>query len=193
MNNEREARLIYLLTAALLANELENTRRAAYKLSDPDGLHSGKSGYSFGICQFDFFNNPRALRILQECQFTPGELERVRLQDKAVSDLDAKLRQHAAVVDKWDQVEIGHTVRWVDQVSCQAGLVYASDAAFIHACDYHNQYNMEAGGKCIRHLQNLKRPITAQDIRDYKYTTAWGKTRPDDVDRRFENIAKIIK
>jgi hypothetical protein len=77
-------------------------------------------------------------------------------------------------------------------ISKAAGIVYADDEAFIHACDYHNQFNMNAHGKAIAYLAALAHPVNAQDILGYKLTTIWGKKRPDDVRRRFNNIHKLF-
>jgi len=38
---------------ALLLNECDGDQELAYKFSDADGVRTGRSGYSFGVSQFD--------------------------------------------------------------------------------------------------------------------------------------------
>lgn len=192
MDNTRAAHLTKLLTAALFLNELDNNAAFLFRFSDADGVRTGKSGYSFGLCQFDIMNNIRAVRCLKECGFSEAELLRLRQQLGPIEDLNAKLLQQKAVVNQWDAVEISHTVRWVDKICTKAGIIFQDDAAFIHACDYHNQYDMKANGKAVQYLKALKRLVISEDILNYKLTTIWGKKRPDDVHRRFDNIVKIM-
>lgn len=192
MDNTQTEKHIAQLRKALFLNELSGNSRYLYEFSDADGVRTGKSGYSFGLCQFDIMNNARAIRCLQECGFTHIDIARLQSQLGSISDLNAKLITRKAVIDKWDEVEISRTVRHVDEISAKAGIVYANDEAFIHACDYHNQYDMKPRGKAVTYLAALRRPVTAADILAYKYTTIWGKKRKDDVDRRFNNIAKIM-
>lgn len=182
-----------LLARAIIMNEIENNLAFAYKFSDPDGLRTGKSGYSFGRCQFDILNNGRAIQCLQECGFTPDDLQRLKRQDGAIDDLNAKLKARAATVDQYDFSEITHVCDWVKCITQARGISFASDEAFVHACDYHNQFGMQANGKAITRLAALKRPVKPEDIRLYKLTTIWGKKRPDDVLRRYNNIVKIFK
>ncbi|WP_298438008.1 hypothetical protein [Geobacter sp.] len=181
------------LEKAIIANELSGNLAVAYRFSDPDGLRTGKSGYSFGRCQFDIFNNGRAIQCLLECGFTPAEIDRLKRQNGPIADLNAKLRAAAAIVDRYDASEIEHTIAWVREVCGARGITFANDEALVHACDYHNQFGMQAGGKAVTCLAALHRPVTAGDIKAYKLATAWGKKRPDDVERRFDNIVRIMR
>lgn len=181
-----------LLRQALIKNELGSNMALVYRFSDADGVRTGKSGYSFGVAQFDIMNNHRAIECLKECGFTDADIARLRAQTGPIGDLNDKLAAHKNVVDVFDTAQIDGTINWVRGISKAAGIVYADNEAVIHACDYHNQYDMKAHGKAIDYLFNLGRPVTGQDIRKYKFTTIWGKKRPDDVDRRYNNIRKLF-
>jgi hypothetical protein len=181
-----------LLRQALIKNELGGNMALVYRFSDADGVRTGKSGYSFGIAQFDIMNNHRAIECLKECSFTDAEIVRLQRQLGPIGDLNDKLAAAKNVVDVFDTAQVDGTINWVRGISKAAGIVYADDEAFIHACDYHNQYHMNAHGKAIAYLAKLGRPVTAQDILAYKLTTIWGKKRPDDVKRRFNNIHKLF-
>ncbi|QOX79811.1 hypothetical protein FY034_13010 [Trichlorobacter lovleyi] len=181
-----------LLRQALIKNELGGNMALVYRFSDADGVRTGKSGYSFGVAQFDIANNHRAIECLKECGFTDADIARLRTQTGPIGDLNDKLAAHKSVVDLYDTAQIDGTINWVRGISKAAGIVYADDEAFIHACDYHNQYDMKAHGKAISYLAKLGRPVTGQDIHKYKLGTIWGKKRPDDVERRYNNIRKLF-
>lgn len=181
-----------LLRQALIKNELGGNLALVYRFSDADGVRTGKSGYSFGVCQFDIANNHRAIECLKECQFTDVEVARLLKQIGPIADLNDKLAAHKEVVDLYDTAQIDGTIGWVKGISKAAGIVYADEEALIHACDYHNQFNMNPRGKAVGYLSRLGRPVTAQDILTYKLTTIWGQKRPDDVRRRFGNIHKLF-
>lgn len=184
------------LRRVLLANELGNNERVAYRFSDPDGVRTGKSGWSFGRCQFDLQNNPRAAACLREIGFTEPEILGLKQQaygPAAMARFNARLLAAAAEIDRLDQEEFDGIARHVLQVTANAGLHLADEETFTHLCDYHNQYSIEFGGKCVRYLQRLGRPITPEDVRAYKLTTLWGTKRPDDVERRYNNIVRIVR
>lgn len=181
-----------LLRQALIKNELGGNLALVYRFSDADGVRTGKSGYSFGIAQFDIMNNVRAVECLKACGFTEAEIVRLQRQIGPIGDLNDKLAAHKEVVDLFDTAQIDGTIGWVKGISQAAGITYVDEEALIHACDYHNQFDMKPRGKAITCLADLHRPVTAQDILDYKLTTIWGKKRPDDVKRRFDNIHKLF-
>lgn len=181
-----------LLRQALIKNELGGNMALVYRFSDADGVRTGKSGYSFGVVQFDIANNHRAIECLKECGFTDTEIVRLQRQLGPIGDLNDKLAAAKNVVDVFDTAQIDGTINWVRGISKAAGITYVDDEAFIHACDYHNQYDMKAHGKAIDYLVNLGRPVTGQDIHKYKLGTIWGKKRPDDVKRRYNNIRKLF-
>jgi hypothetical protein len=64
----------------------------------------------------------------------------------------------------------------------------------VHIVDYHNQYYMSLGGKLHRWLQEQGKVITSQMILEFKLNnTLWGQKRPDDVQRRFRTIQKVLE
>ncbi len=177
------------LGRALLANELGGQLAAAYRFSDA----GGKSGVSFGRCQWDLNNNPAAANILKEAGFSQLEiaaLESKQLTNKAT--LNAKLMAAKDIVDKYDQREISAAVDWVRNCCEDAKIELISDEAMVHLCDYHNQFYLNPHGQCMQHLIELGRPISAEDVLAFKKTTKWGRERPDDVWRRWTNIHKIF-
>ncbi len=187
--------MLETLRDILIANELGGDLSLVYRFSDADGVRTGKAGYSFGVCQFDLRNNINALRCLADCRFTGIEIARLVLQDLyggELAHLETKLAGQRPMVDGWDTQEMLHTTEHVRRVLRAAGLKTAGPAALYHLMDYHNQYYLAANGKCVRHMATLGRAISAEDVREYKLTTLWGKKRPDDVARRFQNIAGIV-
>jgi hypothetical protein len=179
----------------LLVNELGNYALAAYRFSDPDGP-AGRSGYSFGICQFDLRHNPGAAAILREADFLEPEIARLKEQTCTTAELarlNAKLEARAGVIDRADTDEFDAILRHTLQVTANAGLHLSGEETLVHLADYHNQYHLDFGGKAVKHFQPFGRPICPADILDYKLDTAWGKKRPDDVHRRFNNIERICR
>lgn len=175
----------------ILANEVGNNTRAAYRFSDPDGVHTGKSGWSFGICQFDINNNPSATLCLRECGFVTDEILGLKAQTIRIAPLNAKLRAASSVVDQWDERQLFECMTWPMRLCKESGITFDSEETKLHLADYHNQLNMSRGGKMHRYLSKLGRPVTAQDIFSFKMGIRWGRKRPDDVKRRYENIRRI--
>jgi len=181
------------LGLALLANELDGNRATAYRFSKAS---SGTSGLSFGLCQWDLSNNLKAASILKECGFKQYEiaaLESGRLND--LSKLDSRLAEVKDIVDKHDRLEISQIVLWVRDCLQSANIQAADDEAFVHLCDYHNQFNLGQHGKCIQYLQKLNCPVTAQHVREFKLDhTKWGETQKgkNDINRRWDNIHKLF-
>lgn len=185
--------LVEALMRVITKNEIDGNMDYAYRFSDPDGLRTGKSGYSFGRCQFDINNNPLAVSMLKDLGFTDEDIARLKAQKGDISNLNAKLRDHAVQVDLCDERQIRYIIRWVRAICDKKGITFADDEAFIHACDYHNQFYMNPDGKAINYFVRLGKPVTAEDVRAYKLTTIWGKKAPDDVERRYRNIVKVMR
>lgn len=181
------------LRLAIVKNEIDDNLAFAYRFSDPDGIRTGKSGYSFGRCQFDIANNPSAVTCLRECSFTDADIARLKEQTGSIDDLNAKLRANAAIVDRWDDAHIRGSLEWVRDIARRRKFSYADDEALVHVADYHNQFGMHLHGKAAAYFVSLGRPVTAEDVKTYKLGTLWGRKRPDDVRRRYNNIAKIFK
>lgn len=182
-----------VLAAALLENELEGNVAVAYRFSDPDGVRTGKSGWSFGRCQFDMQNNPMAQKCLLAAGFALEEVVGLIKQEigtETMRALNARMKTPAvmAIIDEYDERQIDEAITHTVDVCTNAGLHLADEETFIHLADYHNQFYINYRGKCVAYLQRLGRPIVAADVLDYKLTTLWGKKRPDDVARRWNNI-----
>ena len=180
-----------LFRLIMLANELSGNLKAVYRFSDPDGVQTGKSGWSFGICQFDINNNPSATLCLRECGFTTDEIIGLKSQSIPTAPLNAKLRAHADVIDSWDERQMYECLTVPLQRCKNSGITFVDDEAKFHLADYHNQFNMSRGGKMHCYLRSFNRPITREDILKFKLGLPWGKKRADDVYRRYNNIVRI--
>lgn len=177
----------------ILANELDNSTAHAYKFSDPDGIRAGKSGWSFGVCQFDILNNPRAIDCLRECGFTTDELAGLKAQTiDDMRPMHNKLLANCTVIDRYDDHQLAECLQWPAQLCKQSG-IGLDLSGLIALADYHNQFYMSRGGKMHKHLQGIGRPVTADDIYRFKLILPWGQKRPDDVKRRHNNIIAILK
>jgi hypothetical protein len=186
------ANLYDIFRRVILANELEDNPALAYRFSDPDGTCSGKSGWSFGICQFDINNNPNAILCLRECGFTTDEIQGLKNQTICLDSLEAKLQAAHAIVDKWDQDQLMECLDHPSAMCEESGIVFDFDEAKIHLADYHNQFYMSRGGKMHRYLLALKHKITPLDVYTFKRKyTMWGKNHEADVNRRYHNIVRI--
>ena len=193
MMNEQQQ--LELLRQILLLNELEGNQNAAYRFSDPDGVKTGKSGWSFGESQFDTQNNPIALECLKQCGFTLEQIDGIVKQTVDIKPLNAILKQKAEIIDRYDRVQRLSCLRRVKSIAVAKGIIYADDKAVLAAADYDNQFHMSAKmepGYLCYHLTKIGRPVTAKDIFKFKLTTKWGRKRPDDVKRRAANIEKVF-
>ena len=178
--------LIETLRKAIFANELSSNANAIYRFSNA----SEASGLSFGISQLDVGHNSAAVKCLQECGFTEAEIADVKA--KRGGGLSAKLKANMAIVDKYDDAQISYCLDHVLTVAKSRRITFANDEAIIHAADYHNQFYMSTNGKMANALVALGRPVTAQDILKIKLSTAWGQKEPGDVNRRYNNIVRIM-
>lgn len=176
----------------IFANELDNSPAHIYKFSDPDGVRSGKSGWSFGICQFDINNNPAAILCLRECEFTSDEIRRLTsqtLQDMA--PMHAKLLAHGEIVNRYDRAQLQECLD-VPARLCRESGIAVTTAGLIALADYHNQFYMSKGGKCHTWLRSLSHAVTPADVYTFKKTLPWWTKRSDDVKRRHQNIVQIL-
>lgn len=184
---------VEVLEKVLLANEHDGTTHRVYKFSDPDGICSGKSGWSFGRSQFDILNNPQATICLRECGFTTDEIAGLKAQTIAdMRPMNNKLLANCTVIDRYDDQQISECLQ-VPTVLCGNSGIKLTPGGLVALADYHNQFNMSRGGKMHTFLKGLKRPVTADDIYRFKLTLPWGLKRKDDVDRRHNNIMAVLK
>jgi len=177
----------------IFANELDNSSSHIYKFSDPDGIRTGKSGWSFGMSQFDILNNPTAILCLRACSFTTDEIAGLKAQTiDNMKPMNAKLLANCTIVDRYDDGQLAECLQWPAQLCKQSGITL-TDGGLIALADYHNQFYMSKGGKMHKYLQYINRPVTAKEICKFKLSLPWGQKRPDDVDRRHDNIIRILK
>lgn len=176
----------------ILVNELGGDERLAFRFSDPDGVRTRKSGYSFGVCQFDINNNPEAILCLRQCGFTTDEIATLKAQTMHVGKLEAKLAAHADIVARWDHRQLVECLEYPLSLCDKSGILLAGRETLYHLADYHNQFYMSRGGKMHKYLMSCGRPVDPTDVLHLKLSTAWGRKRPDDVHRRYNNISRIV-
>jgi hypothetical protein len=191
-----------LFAKCLFANEVEGDISLAYKFSDPDGVRTGKSGWSFGIVQFDINNNPNAILALREMNFTTDEITGLKAQTIAdMEGMDIKLFSNKDIVDLWDRKQINECLSWPLSLCNEAGADFSSEETFIHIADYHNQFGMSRGGKMHSWIKGLSGTLIYPEmVRNFKYSTKYGKEQlakknpsKDDVKRRYDNIVRITR
>lgn len=186
--------LVTVFAKVILANELGGDRALAYKFSDPDGIRTGKSGWSFGLCQFDTRNNPQSIICLRGCGFTTDEIAAIKAQTcYDMPSMDRKLAACGTIVDRYDDAQLGECLQWPAHLARESG-IKLSDGGLIACADYHNQYYMSRGGKLHTWLKGLGREVKTHDILDFKLEhTVYGKKRPNDCIRRYNNITEIMR
>jgi len=182
-----------LFRMLILANELDNNLKAALRFSDPDGELSGKSGWSFGISQFDTQKNDAALACLKECGFTPAEIQGVVKQTIDVKPLAARLKANASIIEKYDEEQLSHCLNKALNFDVKYGISLAGPDAILASADYVNQYGSQGQG-AVAFYKGLGRPITAADVLDFKLKcTKYGRERPKDCRRRYDNLVNLMK
>ncbi len=181
----------------IIANELGGDLSEALRFSDPDGVRSGKSGWSFGVCQFDLQNNPMAAVCLKECGFTDFEIAALKAQSIDVTLLEPRLRNAAGTrtIARYDEHQLAGCLERAGNICRLFSIPAANDAAILAVADYDNQYHFSAIKKphyLVHYLAELRRPFTAEDILDFKKReTKWGREHPEDCERRYRNVVKI--
>jgi hypothetical protein len=177
----------------ILLNELDGNVNAALRFSDPDGALSGKSGWSFGVCQFDTQNNGQALECLRACLFTNAEIDGIVKQTIDVKPLAAKLKAHADIIEAYSTKQLSYCLNSAMNVCTSKAIPATDTAAILALADYVNQYG-SIGPQFVKHLLDLGRPVVAQDILDFKLNhTKYGKDRPKDCLRRLANLTKVME
>jgi hypothetical protein len=170
----------------------EGGTAVAYEFSDPDGIRSGKSGWSFGVCQWDTRNNGTALKCLTECGFTLDEIHGIIDQTIDVRPFSARLAAHRDVIEKYDERQLQHCLDQAVDFNNAHEIPVTETAALLAQADYCNQYG-SMGGECAAYLAGLGRPVAARDILQFKLDhTQFGKNHPKDCERRYDNIMKVV-
>lgn len=189
--------VIDIVREIITANEIGSEMSLAYRFSDPDGEQSGKSGYSFGRSQFDIENNWTGILCLKACGFRPKDLDRLFEQRGPITDLNAKLKAHSSMVDKYDRRHMSEALEWCSDLLAKSNVKYTDIRVLLHVVDYHNQLHFSKNGKLHEWLKKCVeegRTIAPPDILHFKLEqTKWGLKRPGDVTRRFENVERIYR
>ena len=182
--------LFYLV---ILANELGNNLSAAWRFSDPDGA-SGRSGWSFGLCQFDTRHNSAALKCLAACGFTETEIDGIIAQTVDVKPFAARLAAHAEVIERYDTDQLSYCLNKALEFNVCHGIIMTDTTALLAVADYVNQYGSEGEGIAAYFNDiDLQRPIIGQDVQDFKLSrTKYGREHRADCERRYSNICDIV-
>jgi hypothetical protein len=185
-----EMRTIY--RSIIIDNELGGDGDLAYELSRPSG---GKSGLSFGVVQYDINNNANAVACLKEIGFIPSEITALQTEPNTVqlSPFNERLMSHRDIVDKWDDMQLESCLAHSMLVCTMTKAQFSDISGFMMIADYDNQLHVDMNGPLYKWLQvNSNGSLTPEIIRDWKlHFTLWGKTNPDDVERRYANVVKV--
>lgn len=179
----------------LLKNEIGPDQSLIYKFSDPDGYRTGRSGWSFGCSQFDLSHNSSADEILEAAGFDRKDIDVLVRQTNAANmdKYNAMLLAGRSTIDHADFEHMRESFYHCLKLVVDKEILLENFGVLYHLVDYHNQFSMSPNGKIHRHLQRLNRTITSKDILTFKLkNTLWGRKRPDDVNRRYENVALVI-
>ena len=183
---------INIFRKIIIDNELGGNLSLAYKFSDADGVGTGKSGYSFGLVQFDTKYNPNGILCLRECLFTTDEIRGIVDQRINIIPMNKKLKEKSDIVSIWDNKQLSECLEHSLNL-CYIGKIQLTNRETLyHLADYHNQYNFSKNGKMYNFLKTLNKSVLPEDILRLKLLTDWGKKRPDDVHRRYDNIKRIL-
>ena len=187
-----------LLRDVLFLNEVGGDNGLVYRFSDADGFRTGRSGWSYGVSQFDVANNSGlAVKCLKEIGFTDQQVDFIIKQVYSVQEMarfSAMLKEKSAVVDKYDILHMGETVKLVSKLLLKYNCKDIAVDAFLAICDYHNQFYISPNGKMEAFIKTTiasKGTVTFDDISKRKMATKWGVDRPDDVRRRDRNIKTV--
>lgn len=182
-----------LFYEVILLNELGGKLHIAHRFSDPDGVRSGKSGWSFGVCQFDTQNNGAALKCLAECGFTAAEIQGIVKQTIDVKPLAGRLAANASVIERYDTQQLSYCLNKALNFDSDYGIPVRSPDGILAGADYVNQYGSQGNG-ARAYYRALGRPVTAEDVLQFKLTqTKYGREHPEDCRRRYNNLMKVVK
>ncbi|KAB0668929.1 hypothetical protein F6V30_13915 [Oryzomonas sagensis] len=172
-------------------DEIGNADPLAF--DDPDGVRSGKSGWSFGAVQWDTRNNTTALACLRDCGFTQDEIHGIVDQTIDVRPLAAKLKAHADVVERYDEAQLQYCLDGAGRFLENYGLPCDGNGGLLALADYINQYGMPGLGSAS-YYRSQGQPITAEMVLDFKLKiTKYGKDHPADCLRRYNNLIDVLK
>ena len=174
----------------ILLNELSGNLNAALRFSDPDGVLSGKSGWSFGVCQFDTQNNSQALACLRECGFTEAEIQGIVNQTIDVKPLNAKLKAHADIIERYSTVQLSYCLDKALNFYTERGIAVENPGGIMATADAINQYG-SVGDGFAEYMRKFARPVIAYDVLKWRMQTKYGREHPDDCIRRIQNVLSV--
>lgn len=184
--------IVKVMRKVFLLNECGGDPSIAYEFSDADGVRTGKSGYSFGLVQFDTLNNAEAIECLRACEFTESEIKGIINQTVFIDEMNKKILAHKDIVDAYDNSHTEESIKHCENL-CK-GIPLFDEAVLVHIVDYHNQFYMSPNGKLHRYLKDVVGAVKSDCIIDFKLChTKWGREHSDDVLRRARNIRKVLQ
>lgn len=182
-----------LFYEVILLNELGGNKPAASRFSDPDGA-SGRSGWSFGLCQFDTKHNDAAIDCLVDCGFSDEEIRGIVNQTVDVKPFAARLIAHASIIEKYDTEQLSRCLNNALNAVTSHGVLVYETGAILCLADYVNQYGSIGEGFTAWMNQRDADGITAAEIQDWKLNhTKYGKEHPADCKRRYDNIMRVME
>ena len=182
-----------LFYQVILLNELSGNKSAALRFSDPDGP-SGRSGWSFGLCQFDTQHNGEAIKCLVDCGFTDGEIKKIVKQIIDVKPLAARLIAHADIIEKYDTAQLSHCINSAMNAAASKGVMVTDTGAILCLADYVNQYGSIGNGFAAWMNERDAGGITAAEIQEFKLNhTKYGREHRADCVRRYNNVMKVLQ
>jgi hypothetical protein len=174
-------------------NEVSGNMSAVLRFSDPDGP-SGRSGWSFGLCQFDTKHNDSALACLRECGFTADEIRTVVEQAPGSKALGSKLK--ADVVARYDEQQLSLCLQSAVNSTTGHAVIVTDTGAILALADYVNQYG-SIGPSFIEYLDSRDDKtggVTIADVQEWKLShTKYGREHRDDCRRRYNNILAVLQ
>lgn len=178
-----------LFRSVILLNEVSGNMKAVLRFSDPDGP-SGRSGWSFGLCQFDTKHNDAALACLSECGYTHDEIDDIVQQ--RVKPSPAKL--DADIVAKYDEAQLSRCLYSAANVVTAKGIIVTNPGALLALADYVNQYGSIGNGFAeYLALRDNDGDVTIHEIQEWKLNyTKYGREHKADCDRRYNNILRVL-
>ena len=174
----------------ILANELEGDVGAALRFSHAPG---DKSGYSFGVCQFDVKNNDTARKCLEEIGFSDEEIQGIVAETVDVKRFNGRLAAGAEVIQKYDEAQLTYCLDKAMNFGGAFGFPVESPSGVLGLADYVNQYGLPGSGSA-RFYKSLGRPVNALDVLIFKLgSTKYGQEHGQDCRRRYGNIVKVLE
>jgi hypothetical protein len=182
-----------LFREVILLNELDGNLKLAFQFSDPDGERTGKSGWSFGVCQFDTRNNDQALKCLAACGFAQDEIHGIVDQTIDVRPFSARLKAASNIIAQYDEAQLSRCIYSAMNFYAAHGLPVTDTGMILASADYVNQYGSQ-GEQFSAFMKGVNRPLVARDVLDFKLDhTKYGREHPKDCVRRYNNILHIME